>query len=37
MDRFSMAMGITLLNRTALSVMTLTQVVKESKSITWSI
>jgi hypothetical protein len=26
MDRFSMAMGITLLNRAALSVMTLTQV-----------
>jgi hypothetical protein len=30
-------MGITLLNRAALSVMTLAQVAGESKSITWSI
>jgi hypothetical protein len=37
MDRFSMAMGITLLNRAALSAMTLAEVVGESKSITWSI
>jgi len=34
MDRFSMAMGITLLNRAALSVMTLAQVAGESKSTT---
>jgi hypothetical protein len=34
MDKFSMAMGITLLNRTALSTMTLAHVVKESKSTT---
>jgi hypothetical protein len=34
MDKFSMAMGITLLNRTVLSVMTLAQVAGESKSIT---
>ncbi len=32
-----MAMGITLLNSAALSVMTLAQVAKESKSTTWSI
>jgi hypothetical protein len=37
MDKFSMAMGITLLNRIALSAMTLAQVVGESKSTTWSI
>jgi len=37
MDKFSMAMGITLVNRTALSTMTLAQVARESKSITWSI
>jgi hypothetical protein len=37
MDKFSMAMGITLINRIALSVMTLDQVVGESKSTTWSI
>jgi hypothetical protein len=37
MDKFSMAMGITLLNRVALSAMTLTQVAREFKSITWSI
>jgi hypothetical protein len=34
MDKFSMAMGITFLNRAAFSVMTLAQVVKESKSTT---
>jgi len=32
-----MAMGITLLNRVALFVMTLAQVPRESKSTTWSI
>jgi hypothetical protein len=37
MDKFSMAMGITLLNRVALSAITLAQVVRESKSNTWSI
>jgi hypothetical protein len=37
MDKFSMAMGITLLNRAALFAMTLAQVAKESKSTTWSI
>jgi hypothetical protein len=37
MDKFSMAMGITLLNKIALFVMTLAQVAKESKSTTWSI
>jgi hypothetical protein len=37
MDKFSMAMGITLMNRIAFSVITLNQVVGESKSITWSI
>jgi len=37
MDKFSMAMGITLLNGAALSTMTLTQVARESKSTTWSI
>jgi hypothetical protein len=31
MDKFSMAMGITLLNRAALSVMTLAQVARECK------
>jgi hypothetical protein len=34
MDKFSMAMGITILNKTTLSTMTLTEVVGESKSIT---
>jgi hypothetical protein len=34
MDKFSMAMGITLMNRTTFSAMTLAQVVGESKSIT---
>jgi hypothetical protein len=34
MDNFSMAMGITLLNRAALFAMTLAQVVGESKSTT---
>jgi hypothetical protein len=35
MDKFSMAMGITLLlNKAALSAMTLAQVVRESKSTT---
>jgi hypothetical protein len=34
MDKFSMAMGITLLNKIAFFVMTLTQVVGESKSTT---
>jgi hypothetical protein len=34
MDKFSMAMGITFLNITTPSAMTLTQVVRESKSIT---
>jgi hypothetical protein len=34
MDKFSMAMGITLLNKIALSMMNLTQVVGESKSTT---
>jgi len=37
MDKFSMAMGITLLNRLTLSAMTLAQVAGESKSTTWSI
>jgi len=37
MDKFSMAMGITLLNRATLSTMTLAQVAGESKSTTWSI
>jgi len=37
MDKFSMAMGITFLNRVALFAMTLTQVAGESKSTTWSI
>ncbi len=37
MDKFSMAMGITILNRTVLSMMTLAQVARESKSTTWSI
>jgi hypothetical protein len=37
MEKFSMAMGVTLFNRVALSAMTLTQVARESKSITWSI
>jgi hypothetical protein len=37
MDKFSMAMGITLQNRAALSAMTLAQVARESKSTTWSI
>jgi hypothetical protein len=37
MDKFSMAMGITFLNRVALFAMTLAQVVRESKSTTWSI
>jgi hypothetical protein len=34
MDMFSMAMGITLLNRVAFFVMTLAQVARESKSTT---
>jgi hypothetical protein len=34
MDKFSMAMGITFLNRTTLSAMTLAQVAEESKSTT---
>jgi hypothetical protein len=34
MDKFSMAMGITFLNIVALSMMTLAQVVGESKSTT---
>jgi len=37
MDKFSMTMGITLLNKAALFAMTLAQVVGESKSIIWSI
>jgi hypothetical protein len=37
MDKFSMAMGITLLNKVALFVMTLVQVVGESKSTIWFI
>jgi hypothetical protein len=37
MDKFSMAMGITLLNIIALFAITLAQVVGESKSTTWSI
>jgi hypothetical protein len=37
MEKFSMAMGITLMNRVAFSAMTLAQVVGESKSTTWSI
>jgi hypothetical protein len=37
MDKFSMAMGITFLNRAALFAMTLTQVAGEYKPITWSI
>jgi hypothetical protein len=37
MDRFSMAMDITFLNRATLSAMTLVQVTREFKSITWSI
>jgi hypothetical protein len=37
MDKFSMAMGITLMNRIALFAMTLAQVPGESKSTTWSI
>jgi hypothetical protein len=34
MDKFSLAMGITLQNRVALSAMILAQVVRESKSTT---
>jgi hypothetical protein len=34
MDKFFMAMGITILNRIALSAMTLAQVARESKSTT---
>jgi hypothetical protein len=34
MDKFSMAMGLTVLNKIALSAITLTQVVEESKSTT---
>jgi hypothetical protein len=37
MAKFSMAMGITLLNRITPSAMTLAQVIGESKSTTWSI
>jgi hypothetical protein len=34
MDKFSMAMGITLINKAAFSMMTLAQVVRDSKSTT---
>jgi hypothetical protein len=34
MDKFSMAMGITLMNKTTLFAMTLAQVARESKSTT---
>jgi hypothetical protein len=37
MDKFSMAMGIALLNKSTLSVMTLAQVVRKFKSTTSSI
>jgi hypothetical protein len=37
MDKFSMAMGITFLNRVALSTMTLALMAGESKSTTWSV
>jgi hypothetical protein len=37
MDKFSMAMCITLLNRVAFSAMTLAQVARESKFTTYSI
>jgi hypothetical protein len=37
MDKFTMAMGITFLNKIALFAMTLDQVARESKSTTWSI
>jgi hypothetical protein len=37
MDKFSMTMAITLLNKTTLSVMTLAQMARESKSTTWFI
>jgi hypothetical protein len=37
MDKFSMAMGITLLNRATLFAMTLAQMAEESKSTIWSI
>ncbi len=37
MDKFSIAMGITLLNIATLFAMTLVQVARESKSTTWSI
>jgi hypothetical protein len=37
MDKFSMAMGITFLNRTTLFTMILAQEAEESKSTTWSI
>jgi hypothetical protein len=37
MDKFSMAMGITLPNKKTLFVITLAQVAGESKSTTWSI
>jgi hypothetical protein len=34
MDKFSMAMGITVMNRTTLSIMALAQVAREFKSTT---
>jgi hypothetical protein len=37
MDKFSMAMGITLMNRITLFVMTLAQVAGKSNSTTWFI
>jgi hypothetical protein len=37
MDKFSMAMGIALMNRATFFAMTLAQVARESKSITYSI
>jgi hypothetical protein len=37
MDKFSMAMGITFLNKATFYAMTLAQVAGESKSTTWSI
>jgi hypothetical protein len=37
MDKFSMAMGITLLNKAAFFMITLAKVARESKSTTWSI
>jgi hypothetical protein len=37
MDKFSMATGITLLNKATLFAMTLAQVARESKSTIWTI